>query len=191
MKTKRHRRDLTGERYGKLKVISEEFTKSKHDRSKNKDVKPEWFWVCLCDCGKKTWVRTQSLTSGWTKSCGCFVIEKNSKPSGVSAFNCWFLIKKHDAKKAGQVWELTKKQTKKIALSNCHYCGIPPHRKIYMRKSTNGTIEVNGIDRQDNNEGYVKKNCVPCCWNCNSAKRNLPLKDWLAWLDRIVKFRTK
>ena len=28
-------------------------------------------WLCLCDCGRTTEVRTSHLTSGHTKSCGC------------------------------------------------------------------------------------------------------------------------
>ena len=36
-------------------------------------------WKCLCDCGNTTFVKTHLLTSGATKSCGCYMREKASK----------------------------------------------------------------------------------------------------------------
>jgi hypothetical protein len=38
----------------------------------------------------------------------------------------------------------------------CFYCGR--------------TFNVIGIDRYDNNIGYIKTNCVPCCKECNFLK---------------------
>lgn len=35
-------------------------------------------WWCICDCGKTTLVRTDSLVGGLTKSCGCLV-KKSAK----------------------------------------------------------------------------------------------------------------
>lgn len=49
--------DLTGRRFGSLKVISYA------DNSK---------WLCKCDCGNEKVVDSYNLTSGHTKSCGCF-----------------------------------------------------------------------------------------------------------------------
>lgn len=56
--------DLTNKRFGKLIVI-EYVGKSK--------------WLCQCDCGQKTIVRTYNLKNNITKSCGCFVKENTSK----------------------------------------------------------------------------------------------------------------
>jgi hypothetical protein len=33
-------------------------------------------WACRCDCGNVTMVRATSLTSGFTKSCGCLRIDR-------------------------------------------------------------------------------------------------------------------
>lgn len=52
--------DLTGQRFGKLTVIERAGTKNKHVT-----------WRCICDCGKETIVKGNSLTSGLTRSCGC------------------------------------------------------------------------------------------------------------------------
>jgi hypothetical protein len=59
-------RDLTGDKFGKLTVISyhgplrPEHKKDKHQA-----------WNCLCDCGKQKVVIGQRMKSGNTKSCGC------------------------------------------------------------------------------------------------------------------------
>lgn len=34
-------------------------------------------WLCRCDCGKELKVRTDSLTSGRTISCGCYLYDKD------------------------------------------------------------------------------------------------------------------
>lgn len=57
----RKRRDLTGERFGRL-VVSE------YDHT---DRRGQSYWRCLCDCGNTTVVRGSQLTAGSTVSCGC------------------------------------------------------------------------------------------------------------------------
>lgn len=49
--------DLTGQRFGKLVVLSYNQQKAK--------------WLCQCDCGNITLVSSGSLNSGGTQSCGC------------------------------------------------------------------------------------------------------------------------
>lgn len=60
----RQRKDLTGKKFGKLTVLGQSTKKS----SKNKYLR---FWDCICDCGEKTTVETNSLKYGKTSSCGC------------------------------------------------------------------------------------------------------------------------
>lgn len=52
--------DITGERFGKL--IALEKVQSKNNQT---------FWKCKCDCGNICEVRTNSLKTGHTTSCGC------------------------------------------------------------------------------------------------------------------------
>jgi hypothetical protein len=53
--------DLTGQRFGRLKV--KEFS------HKNKWGSP--YWICLCDCGNTRVIRGSSLRNEHTQSCGC------------------------------------------------------------------------------------------------------------------------
>lgn len=54
--------DLTGKRFGRLVVICR--------AGKGKGWQS--LWLCRCDCGSFVVVRHSSLTSGNTKSCGCY-----------------------------------------------------------------------------------------------------------------------
>ena len=57
-------RDLAGNRFGRLLVIKKLNKIGKYGNC---------IWLCLCDCGSEYEVRTASLTSGNTRSCGCFL----------------------------------------------------------------------------------------------------------------------
>lgn len=66
------RNDLSGATFGKLKVVAFAYRK--------KGLK---FWECLCECGNKTFVKTNNLNSGKTKSCGCKRTNTHLKPGDV------------------------------------------------------------------------------------------------------------
>jgi len=54
-------KDLTGKRFGRLVAL-------RHAEERRNGFV---MWECLCDCGKTVFVRSNKLTSGQTKSCGC------------------------------------------------------------------------------------------------------------------------
>jgi hypothetical protein len=54
-------KDITGQRFGRLLAVRP--TIQRQHRSV--------VWECLCDCGSTVFVRSSSLTGGFTKSCGC------------------------------------------------------------------------------------------------------------------------
>ena len=56
--------DLTGRKYGRLKVI-------KRVPSDNKYSAPRPLWLCECECGNTTVVIGANLRTGMTRSCGC------------------------------------------------------------------------------------------------------------------------
>lgn len=63
-----NKKNLIGQKFNRLLVISEEPRVSKQDGVK---------WKCLCDCGNQSIVRSDKLTLNLTKSCGCLEKEKN------------------------------------------------------------------------------------------------------------------
>ena len=60
--------DLTGQKFGKLVVLSRAENKHKHVR-----------WNCLCECGNITITNGSDLRSGDAISCGCYKLEMFDK----------------------------------------------------------------------------------------------------------------
>ena len=57
--------DLLGKRFGRLEVIALVEPKVSPNGTR------KTCWLCQCDCGERTVVRSQSLRRGETQSCGC------------------------------------------------------------------------------------------------------------------------
>jgi len=53
--------DLIGQKFSRLKVL---------ERA-GKDKKGHVLWLCQCECGKTTIVRSKLLRDSHTRSCGC------------------------------------------------------------------------------------------------------------------------
>jgi hypothetical protein len=114
------------------------------------------------------------------------VSEANILGSGEAMANYLLDKYKREAAKRDIEFTLTREQFKTLTSSNCHYCDIPPYR-ITQKKNANGGYTYNGVDRQDNNLGYVPANCVPCCKICNIAKNNQSHIDFEVWLERAYR----
>ena len=79
------------------------------------------------------------------------------------------------AKKRGHIFSLTKEEFWKLIKGECFYCG----------KSSN---KRNGIDRKDNNIGYVIENCVTACRKCNIMKGQMTYEEFI---ERCIKIANK
>lgn len=157
-------------------------------------------WLCLCECGGTKIVRSADLKRGKTKSCGCLRKACNNenmakraanlrKPFGKAAFNSLYFDYKYNAKVRGLIFELNKVQFKYLTKQNCAYCGSEPNNH-YIKRNVNGGYVYNGIDRIDNNKGYVFDNCAACCKFCNYAKNRGTKKEFLVWISRLVSLRS-
>ena len=86
-------------------------------------------------------------------------------------------------------FKLSLSDFKNIIFQKCHYCNNLPEKYAVNNdnraKHLNGNPLVNGIDRVNNDKGYITKNCVPCCMKCNYAKRNLNQKDFFQLIKDI------
>lgn len=99
------REDLTGKRFERLVVISFE----EHDP---KDVNSKGCrWRCRCDCGNEIIVRTQDLTRGDIKSCGCLnddmrkiVGHNNLEDLTGQQFGELFVVKYHSSENYRTKW---------------------------------------------------------------------------------------
>lgn len=186
--------DLTGQIFGRLTVIS-------LDNVRNKDRKARW--VCKCSCGNETILTSSILKRSKTPSCGCYnserIIELNKSrklPNNESGLNNLYYKYKRDAEKRGYEFQLTKEFFNEITQKDCNYCGSSPSslRSISKSQKDGDKYCYNGIDRINNDLGYIEGNCTPCCGVCNIAKRSMTLDDFRNWVFRIYNhmyFRTQ
>jgi hypothetical protein len=116
------------------------------------------------------------------------VAERNKKlfslPKGEAGLNETYYRYQQYAGKKGREFSLTKEEFKSIQSQPCHYCGIK------TSKNEKG-YAYNGIDRVDNERGYHKDNCVPCCYTCNRAKGTLTHTEFMAWVKRLTAYQRK
>lgn len=66
-------RDLVGQVFGRLTVLSLAHVDKKHRAA---------FWNCRCECGRETIKSSSSLTTGNVRSCGCLKSEMKELPVG-------------------------------------------------------------------------------------------------------------
>jgi hypothetical protein len=84
LKAKYPYKDEKGNKYGKLTVIK------KMPQRNKKHV----YWLCRCDCGKKTVVTGNALRTGGTASCGCN--NNKGRKRIYRADGTWYLTKKEE-----------------------------------------------------------------------------------------------
>lgn len=149
--------DLSGKQYGRLTVVK----KTGERRGKSGSV----VWECVCSCGNTSYVSTSKLTSGHTKSCGCFSREvcgdthREHGGTGTRLYNVWLSMKSRCNNKNDEAyksyggrgifvceqWENSFASFMEWALSSG-----------YDKNAKRGNCT---IDRIDNNKGYSPDNC--------------------------------
>lgn len=143
-------------------------------------------WLCQCDCGNTTLVRTTHLTHNLTKSCGCLRAEQKRTKDKIEESAIKKVIREYkvNARKRNLEWCLSYPQVREIVTKKCYYCGAENSSQKY------GFFH-NGIDRVDNDLGYTPENVVPCCKVCNYAKNNMSQNDFFSWVLRVAEQHEK
>jgi len=96
-------------------------------------------------------------------------ITRKLYPKVFNNYNsCTYSQYKMRADDRGLNYELSRQDFNEIINKPCYLCG-----------KTNSDSHRNGIDRIDNNIGYVLDNCMPCCGDCNYLKNKHDLFDVL------------
>jgi 5-methylcytosine-specific restriction endonuclease McrA len=112
------------------------------------------------------------------------------KPPGHANGHIVWNNYKNRAKATKRAFEITEPEFRRLTSLNCVYCGSPP-MGVRTHKNLNGDFLFNGLDRVDNSKGYTLKNVVPCCKQCNIAKRGLTVEEFKAWIRRVYKHITE
>jgi hypothetical protein len=179
--------EIVGLKFGKLMVV-EKLKERKSSRI---------IYKCNCDCGNEHIIDGYSLRTGRCKSCGCnrFSYQPSNKIENRDNALWRYLynstiIKRN--KKFNIKTEITLEEFISISKGPCFYCGLYDSNFIKDRKkinkidrTSNCMLKYNGIDRIDNDLGYIKHNIVTCCKYCNTAKNTMSQEDFFIFIKRI------
>jgi deoxycytidylate deaminase len=164
---------------------------------RNKTYKDRIYCVAICKCSKVKNIRLHHVIkqNKPIRSCGCLIPDKatdkrvgavwNVKKDSEAAFNKVIRDYINGANIRGLEFKLERAEFSSLIFNKCGYCGEPPAK---VTKTKGGEIKHNGIDRLDNDRGYVLDNCITCCTKCNMLKKNLNSDDFLATIEKILLF---
>lgn len=138
--------------------------------------KKKGYVLAQCVCGKIKEVTGRSIRTETSKNCGCKkgikLRNKQRIPGTDSALRACFSLYRANARRKNLQFDLNIDEFKEITSKNCYYCNIKPSNRNQRHKYI---YYYNGIDRVDNNKGYIKNNIVPCCTQCNTKKGAITL----------------
>lgn len=162
--------DLSGKEFGILRVLGF------NGRNKN----GQSLWNCECLCGKNKIIAYQGLIRdvGGATSCGCLRRKNQYESIKKNAYHSH----KNSAKRRDLVTYLSYDEYILIASESCHYCG---DIDLKTNPDTGAKIQLNGIDRKNNEPYYKLENSIPCCHSCNFIKMTMPYDNFIAKIKRI------
>ncbi len=139
-------KDLSGQRFGRLTVLS--YSHSDSHRNPH--------YLCLCDCGNEKVVNSAALKRGATVSCGCYnkeIITKHSM-SGTPLWRMWSAMRSRCYKSYNMRYE-------RYGARNITICDAwRDNAEAFIGwAQANGYMPGLSIERIDNDKGYEPSNC--------------------------------
>ena len=198
-KTPKFKKDYTGLKVNFVEIKSfhsvQEFKVKSTGKTSN-----IFRWNALCtNCGKEFIVTSKFLASN-IMSCGCYRKEcdkrfaknfagANKLPDGTSGFNILYNEYKRSAERRDLKFNIDIDKFKELTKSDCHYCGELPTKISFDSNTLKTTGYIyNGLDRVDSKKDYTEDNVVPCCSDCNYAKRSRGYKEYINHVIKSAKY---
>ena len=178
----RQRIDLTGQKFGKLEVLSFHHVDN-----------GSACWLCKCECGnEKAIIRADFLKKSAT-NCGCDTSEIlhriHFKGFGEISLSCFNFYKIGAVRRnlpfeitIEYIWDLFLKQNRLCALTGALL-------KFGSRRRKRPVEQTASLDRIDSNKGYIEGNLWWIHKDINWLKNNWPLQEFLDLCAKITDFQ--
>lgn len=156
------KKNLIGQKFGRLEVIEE----GASFRTRSGKIQCAG-WICKCDCGNVVTVRSNSLKTNKTKSCGCLNKEKPSNNikhhmSGTIIYRKYISMKKRCYDEESQNYKYYGGR----GITICQEW-LDDFMNFYNWAMRNGYEDTLTIERVDVNGNYCPENC---CWIPKSSQ---------------------
>lgn len=144
--------DLTGQTYGRLKVIR---------RGPNQSIDtshPVVSWVCLCECGNEKLIRANNLRNSTTRSCGCLHRDATRERSLTHNLTltvehrAWINLRARCSNPKHNSWEHYGGRGIKV-------CKRWDKFEHFLEDMGRRPSDTHSIDRINNDGDYTPKNC--------------------------------
>jgi hypothetical protein len=143
-----------------------------------------------CDCGSEKSAPWHQVVAGEGLRCKACSNAKRGKqmrgkPLVEHNANAWsrYCGYRISATQRGHLFRLSFEDFLEITGGDCTYCGQPPSNSSGQH-TAHAPFAYSGIDRVENDVGYLKENCVPCCTLCNVAKGTQTVDQFRMWVRR-------
>lgn len=177
-------KDLTGQTFDRLKVL-------KVDHKQQCGNRFRYYWLCECECGNTVVVRTDCLTKGLVKSCGCLKKEQDEinlranhshKLSHTKFWDTYYGM-------MSRCYESTDKRYSDYGGRGIGVCNEwrEDKNKFFEWAKDNGLKEGLQLDRIDNNGDYSPDNCrwVTPKQNSRNRRSNVMVEFDGEWITLI------
>ncbi len=100
------------------------------------------------------------------------ILDKKQENYTICIAELWRSVQRN-AYSRSLLFTLTESDFEKLIIQPCYYCGFVSNTRL------------NGIDRMNNNKGYILSNCISCCKMCNIIKTIQHPNEFLDKVDII------
>ena len=176
--------NLINKKFGKLKVVS------LNEEKTNQYKRMAAYWNCICDCGTICVIRSNSLRTGNSKSCGCNKHKcgkDNPNFTGCQEIGgrYWNNLKKQAIEKRKLIFKISIKDAWNLFLQQNRKCALtgmiiqfPPKDNDYSRTAS--------LDRINSSKGYIKGNVQWVHRDINYMKQNYSQGYFIELCNKVV-----